>query len=804
MCLSLGLDLPYFCWHPALGSVGACRQCAIKQFKDEKDTQGRIVMACMTPAAEGSRVAIEDPEAKSFRAAVIEWLMLNHPHDCPICDEGGECHLQDMTVMTGHVYRKFRFPKRTYHNQDLGPFINHEMNRCIQCYRCVRFYCDYAGGRDLHAMASRDRVYFGRHEDGTLENEFSGNLVEVCPTGVFTDKTLKQHYTRKWDLQNAPTLCVHCGVGCNLIGSERYGQLRRIRNRYNREVNGYFICDRGRFGYEFVNSPKRLRNPRIGPRGDKPQETINKTELLEQVAPLLAKPRSIVGIGSPRASLEANFALRALVGAENFYEGLSDTESRVLGAMMQVLKAGAVRSASLLDVECSDAVLILGEDLTNDAPRLALAVRQSVMQQPRKAAARLNIPQWNDAAIREAVQGEKGPLFIAHPYPTKLADVATATCHAAPADIARLGFAVAHAVNPEAPEVVDLVDREKQFAARAAQSLAEAERPLVISGSGLGSEAIIHGAANVALALSRQGRNPKICFTTPECNSLGLKLMGGGPLQSALASLANGPPSNAVVLENDLYHRAGAGLVKRALENAQEVVFIGSLDNETSRHAGFVLPASTFAESSGTMVNHEGRAQRFYSVFAPEHPVQEAWKWLRDLMAACGRTEYPIWQDLDDLIDSLATSFPELAGVREAAPPASLRLTGRKIPRQPHRYSGRTSKSAQLDVHEPKPPEDPDSALAYSMEGSKKQPPPALTPFFWAPGWNSVQAVGKFQKEIGGELRGDTPGQRIFEPREGAILNFFTEIPKRFTAAGSDLLLVPIHHIFGSDELSLL
>src|SRR5574340_1034036 len=259
--IDLGVNLPYFCWHPALGSVGARRQCAVKLFHGESDTRGRIVMACMTPVSDGLRVAVMDPEVMDFRQRVIEWLMVNHPHDCPVCDEGGECHLQDMTVMTGHIYRRYRFDKRTHTNQNLGPFINHEMNRCIQCYRCVRFYRDYAGGRDFDAFAQRDHVYFGRHADGPLENEFSGNLVEVCPTGVFDDKTFKQHYTRKWDLQTAPSVCVHCGLGCNTIPGERYGMLRRIRNRYNGEVNGYFLCDRGRYGYVFVNDERRPRQP---------------------------------------------------------------------------------------------------------------------------------------------------------------------------------------------------------------------------------------------------------------------------------------------------------------------------------------------------------------------------------------------------------------------------------------------------------------------------------------------------------------------------------------------------------------
>src|SRR5579871_2139308 len=197
--ISLGIDLPYFCWHPALGSVGSCRQCAVQQFTDEKDTQGRLVMACMTGVKDGMRVSVDHPSCTAFRKNVIEWLMINHPHDCPVCDEGGECHLQDMTLMSGHDYRRYPYEKRTFRNQYMGPLVNQEMNRCIQCYRCVRFYREYAGGRDFDSFVLRNLVFFGRHKEGVLENEFSGNLVEVCPTGVFTDKTLKHHYTRKWD-----------------------------------------------------------------------------------------------------------------------------------------------------------------------------------------------------------------------------------------------------------------------------------------------------------------------------------------------------------------------------------------------------------------------------------------------------------------------------------------------------------------------------------------------------------------------------------------------------------------------------
>ncbi|MEO7142774.1 MAG: NADH-quinone oxidoreductase subunit NuoG, partial [Bryobacteraceae bacterium] len=392
-CLSLGFDLPYFCWHPALGSVGACRQCAVKEFKDDKDTKGKIVMACMTPAKEETRISIHDPEAVAFRAAIVEGMMLNHPHDCPVCDVGGECHLQDMTVMTGHDYRRTRFEKRTFRNQYLGPFLYHEMNRCIQCYRCVRFYREYAGGNDLNAFGIKNTVYFGRSEDGVLENEFAGNLVEVCPTGVFTDKTLRRHYTRKWDLRMAPAICVHCGAGCNITIGERYGSLRRVLTRFNSEVNGYFLCDRGRYGYEFVNSEHRIRAARLEGQPISGDEAARKLKFL-------VTDGKAIGIGSPRASLEANFALRTLVGKDRFFAGIADDQWRMITTMVGILQAGPARSPSLHDIELSDAVLILGEDVTNSAPRMALSLRQSVRHQSFEIADKLHIPLWMDDAVR--------------------------------------------------------------------------------------------------------------------------------------------------------------------------------------------------------------------------------------------------------------------------------------------------------------------------------------------------------------------------------------------------------------------
>ncbi|MGM0576877.1 MAG: NADH-quinone oxidoreductase subunit NuoG [Myxococcota bacterium] len=601
VALSLGLDLPYFCWHPAMGSVGACRQCAVQQYKDaegEEKGEGKMVMACMTPAKDGTRIRIHEEEAERFRAAVIEWLMANHPHDCPVCDEGGECHLQDMTVMTGHAWRRYRFSKRTHRNQYLGPFLNHEMNRCIQCYRCVRFYNDHAQDRDLAALASHDHVYFGRHTEGTLESVFSGNLVEVCPTGVFTDKSLKAHYTRKWDLQTAPSVCGHCGVGCNTTPGERYGTLRRIRNRYHSEVNGYFLCDRGRYGYEYQDHERRLSVP-LAPGGtDSPAQPLEPDEALDRVRSLLRNGMRAVGIGSPRASVESNFALRELVGPDRFHRGVPEAQARAVDAVLDEL--GRTRGASLSDVEKCDAVLVLGEDAQNTAPMLELALRQSVRNQPMAHAETQGVGTWHAAAFLEAIQDDNGPLYVATPAPTATDRFATRTLHAAPEDIARLGLAVAGQLPKDdlANEIVE--------------ALSNAKRPLVVSGASLHSEAVVRAAGAAARALDAE-----VFFTVPECNSLGLAMLGGGTLEDALGAEAD----VAVVLEADLPRRP----------EATHLVVLDSLASDVAAHADVVLPTATLFESDGHLVNHEARAQRFHQVFVPETQVRPAWSWLTSI-----------------------------------------------------------------------------------------------------------------------------------------------------------------------------
>lgn len=813
-CLSLGLDVPYFCWHPALGSVGACRQCAVKQYQNADDKRGRLVMSCMTPATDGSYIAIEDEEAKEFRKSVVEWLMTNHPHDCPVCEEGGSCHLQDMTVMTGHNSRRYRFTKRTHQNQELGPFIGHEMNRCIACYRCVRYYKDYAGGEDLGVYGAHDNVYFGRVEDGTLESEFSGNLVEVCPTGVFTDKTHSERYNRKWDMQFAPSICQQCSVGCNISPGERYGELRRIENRFHGSVNHYFLCDRGRFGYGYVNLADRPRQPLL--KDGNNQLTITVDGALNRAADALRSARGLIGIGSPRASLESNFALRALVGEANFYAGVEQAEWACQLKMLQILQQGGVPTPSLRDMEEADAVLVLGEDVTMSAARIALALRQSVKGKARELARKMKVDLWQVAAVQTLGQNERYPLLITSLDTTRLDDVAADKLHAPYADQARLGFAIAHLLDPSAPAVSDLCPEQQAQATRWAELLGNARKPLIIAGSTARDVALLEAASNIARALKGRGLEANIALVGQEANSLGLAMLGAQtlsdkPLEAALARIEAEEGLALVALENDLYRRAPRNRVDASLARLQHLLVIDHQATPTANKADLVLPAASFAEADGTLVNMEGRAQRFFQVYAPafynaDIQVREGWRWLAALQGAIERKPLR-WQNFDQVNHDCATSNPLLATMLEAAPNAGLRIRGMRLAREPHRYSGRTSMLADQNVSEPRVAQDPDSPFNFSMEGyaGARQPLPQV-PFAWAPGWNSPSAWNKFQDEVGGKLRAGDPGRRLLEATdpqaEGKeLLGWFTTIPAPFKAAEA-LQVVNYAQLFGGEELS--
>ena len=782
-CLSQGLDLPYFCWHPCMGSVGACRQCAVKQYRDTDDKDGVLVMACMTPASEGSIISVQDPQAKDMRERVIESLMISHPHDCPVCEEGGECHLQDMTLMSGHNYRRYDKKKVTHRNQYLGPFINHEMNRCITCYRCVRFYDDYAGGTDLSAQASHHHTYFGRHEEGVLESEFSGNLVEVCPTGVFTDKAFSSNYARKWDLQTAPSVCTGCAIGCNTTPGERYGSLRRIVNRYNSEINGYFICDRGRFGFDYVNNEERIEAPLARKEGE--LAVVPTGELQSAIETFQGS--GVIGIASPRASNESNFALRCLVGDENFYSGISDAEHEATQLILSLAKDSAFHAPSVREIELADAVIVVGEDVTNVAPRIALALRQSVRNKAKELAEDCNIPQWQDAAVRELAQHDRSPLAILSSYATRLDDIASDMVIDSPTEITNIAAAVANRISGNAPAA----SSDGASVAQIAAQLSEAKRPLVIAGSTSGRVSHIQAAANIARALNeKRGTVIDLCLLVPEVNTIGMSLLVNerNSLGAALGKISEGQTKKVIVLENDLYRRAANQAIDEAFQKV-EMLAIDQMPSATTAKASLVLPSTSFSEQESTYVNYEGRAQLSFQVHRNHAAALPAWRWLSDQQLG----------DIESLINRCAEEAKSFDKLDDLLPDLNQFVAGMKIPRQSHRYSGRTAMKANLNVHEPKQPVDDQSIMSFSMEGIPSTKDSSVLGAAWSPAWNSNQSISKFQEEINGDLKQGHVGELLIERNE---IGSYLSLDQQPNNSNGGLQVAFAYQIFGSDELS--
>ncbi len=569
----IGIVIPHFCWHPALGRAGACRVCAVKMLKGP--VKG-LQMSCMLPAQDGMVVSTTDPEAMAMRKSVIEWLMINHPHDCPVCDEGGECQLQDFTIAGGHGIRRYDGRKRTYNNQYLGEFIEHEMNRCIQCYRCARFYQEYAGGTDFGAMGRAAMVYFGRRSDGQLESPFSGNLVDICPTGVFTDKTARFR-ARYWDYDMAPSVCPHCSLGCNITPAARYRELLKVIARRNGRVNGWFICDRGRFSKAGVNDPKRPRQPLVDGKAASWDKALD--ALQERLAEFLEinGPDSLAISGSPRMTLEGNIMaarLRELIGAGtlSYFSDAAHSEQS-LAAVSLLTPAN---SASQEDVRNADLVAILGCNLQEEAPMMALAVRQAW-----RSGAQVYVVESNESGI--APSPLMGEGWGEGEYAGRNTALPLAPSHKGRGNMSLFEYI----------SVVSLSDIP----------LTEAQRPVVICGKN-------HNGIDTAVQCGA-----KLAFVLAGPNSFACALLsrehGATPLSRGIA---DGKIKGVISFEADLPPELPEGIRILAAADCQATTAIA--------RAEIVLPATAWVEADGTFVNHEGRAQRFRQVMQPGLPIK--------------------------------------------------------------------------------------------------------------------------------------------------------------------------------------
>ena len=569
---SVDIPIPHFCWHPALGKAGACRVCAVKML--EGPVRG-IQMSCMLPAQDGMVVSTTDPEAVAMRKGVIEWLMINHPHDCPVCDEGGECQLQDFTIAGGHGLRRYDGRKRTYTNQYLGEFIEHEMNRCIQCYRCARFYQEYAGGTDFGVMGRGNAIYFGRQTDGPLESPFSGNLVDICPTGVFTDKTARFR-ARYWDYDLAPSVCPHCSLGCATTPAARYRELLKVIARRNDAVNGWFICDQGRFTNAAVNAPERPRQARVDGTPVSLDEAMDALVVRISEFTELHGPESLAIAGSSRMSLEGNIMaarLRDLLGAGvlSYFPDTVHAEQTLEAVSLLT----ATNAASLADVRTADLLAIMECDLLTEAPMMALAVRQA----------------WRNGARVYVAQGTPSPLMGEGKECAGKSITLPPTPLGPQPGSSHQGRGSLY----EVTTVASLNDIP----------LTEATRPVIICG-------IRHTGLNT-IAATENGTKRAFILDSP--NAFGCALLArehaAAPFSQALA---DGRIKGVISFEADLPPEMTAGITVLAATDWKPTALM--------QRAEIILPCTAWVEQDGTFINNEGRAQRFKQVMQPGLPIK--------------------------------------------------------------------------------------------------------------------------------------------------------------------------------------
>ena len=593
----LGIKIPRFCYHEALGSVGACRMCAVKFV--EGPVKG-LQMSCMVDAQDGMVVSTNDPEAVAFRKYVIELLMLNHPHDCPVCDEGGQCLLQDMTVSGGHELRRFLGRKRTYRDQKLGVFIAHEMNRCIHCYRCSRFYQEFTGYRDLGPLQIANRVYFGRFEDGQLESPFSGNLVDLCPTGVFTDKPAR-YKGRRWDFERAPSLCLHCSLGCNTIANARYRAVVRVEARFHEAVNGYFICDRGRFGFSYASHPERPRRARVDGIEvalDEACQTTGKRlmDIEDHVG-----GKAIACLGSLRSSLETLSVLKQVSQHRQWrepdYFADAATTKKVRSAIAQLDRQVAV---SLRQIEAADFLLAVGVDPINEAPMLALAMRQ--------------------AQRREAAVVVIDPRPISLPFAFDHLAVPTweiNRCFASLLD--------EHQSEPGSdPFSEEIRQQIKKEAAR----LRTCHNSVLVCGTDIVHETTPAVVGAYARSLLREKGRCGLFYDLPGANAFGAGLLASADdhaFQDTIEAIERGEVKALIVVECDPLELFPDRLrLERALARLELLLVIDYVPSPTVQLAHIMLPALSVFETGASFINQEGRLQFAQPVYHGGTPVSQA------------------------------------------------------------------------------------------------------------------------------------------------------------------------------------
>ncbi len=383
----LGIEIPTFCFHDKLEPVGACRMCLV-----EVEKMGKLQVACATPVSEGMEVKTDTPQVRAARKGVLEFLLINHPLDCPVCDKGGECELQNLVFKYGsdkgrYAEEKRRFivdPKSKYDDLTIGPQITRNMNRCILCRKCVRFITEIAGEDDLGTFGRGSKSEINVLPDIPVDNPYSGNVVEICPVGALTSKSFR-YKIRVWQTKTTPSVCPLCGDGCNIRLWTKDDKIYRITSRRNDLVDEGFLCDKGRFGFEFVNHPDRLKHPLIKKDGKlSPADWDEATELVTSKFGATKKQSgsgSLAGVGSTKLTNEDNYIFqkffRVVLGTNNIDHRIN-SKHLLPSPTLKANQQAYTMTNSISQIEKAKLIFVLGCDLQKEHPIINLRVIKSI------------------------------------------------------------------------------------------------------------------------------------------------------------------------------------------------------------------------------------------------------------------------------------------------------------------------------------------------------------------------------------------------------------------------------------------
>ena len=598
-----GTYIPHFCYHKKLSIAASCRMCLVEVEKAPKP-----MPACATPVTQGMVVRTKSDKAIQAQKSVMEFLLINHPLDCPICDQGGECQLQDLAVGYGASSSRYEEEKRVVPVKDAGPLISmQEMSRCIHCTRCVRFGQEVAGVMELGMIHRGEHAEITTVTGDTIDSELSGNMIDICPVGALTSKPFR-YSARTWELSRRKSVSPHDSTGSNLIVQVKNHKVMRVLPFENEDINECWIADRDRFSYEALNGDERLQRPMLKQGGQWME--VDWQTALEYVAnglQCLKKEKGANSIGalvSPHSTLEELYLTGALV------RGLGSTniDYRLRNAEFET--AGGVRwlGRSIASLSTLQSVLVVGSNLRKDHPLFAQRIRQAA----RKGCTVTAV----DSAVRD--------------WAMPVAQTLVATPGAWTQALADVAAAVAQEKGVQPP--VDSGQAGNEAARAIAAALLTGEHKAVL----LGNAAAHHAQASGLLALAQwiaEQTGASVGYLTEAANTVGaqwVKTVPGAGGLNAAEMLAGGLKGVILLNTEPAFDSAAGAKAAEALAQAEMVVTLSPFKTNME-FSDVLLPIAPFTETSGSFVNAEGRLQSFHAVVRPLGETRPAWKVLRVL-----------------------------------------------------------------------------------------------------------------------------------------------------------------------------